>query len=543
MTNSSDISDRHQLPTSNIPINNIISQNENYASTTENNITQANLRIRNYQYIESDNSKINALRQDMSKYWKDTNEARNLANVIEKVISDKNYSVRLEPTLNKQGGFVNAQITRNGANTTITINPNSKNIGEFLLVHEMTHDIGTQDMIDLVKKHVQSIPNSEIAIKILLDNYDSNEIDSEILSDVSAQILGNQEFINSLKMDNTPQSKNFIKKVYESIKRILNNFTQEGRYKNFVQELESKWREAYKNQESKLNNNDNYFSIQQDKNGGRYVKVDTDQKIFEGIDKKDYNTIAKMYMQDYLEGTTKLSANEKVKIGNKGISKYTNPKQLTHYINEKMKLSTELKNVLEIAEKVDAGKPTKNTSKYPNWEYYKINFNINGKLFQGLINIGIDKNGNKHFYEINKIHTTSNSHVSASKFSSIDSINNSIAPSKDNVNATTKYSMQKNANNDLKNRQLDIIQKNNPMQDDYHTGIRKIEDIKTLEETLQTTDWSDYDEFNPDLTKQDIQETLKSGKITVYSSYSKTQVRNILGNVISSTVSFRDVLL
>ena len=46
------------------------------------------------------------------------------------------------------------------------------------------------------------------------------------------------------------------------------------------------------------------------------------------------------------------------------------------------------------------------------------------------------------------------------------------------------------------------------MQDDYHTGIRKVEDIKTLAETLQDSDWIDYDEFNPDYTRNMVNEAL-----------------------------------
>lgn len=54
----------------------------------------------------------------------------------------------------------------------------------------------------------------------------------------------------------------------------------------------------------------------------------------------------------------------------------------------------------------------------------------------------MDKNGNKHFYETNKIHTMSNSHVSASKSNSTDSINNSIPFKNNDINTTTKYSIQ-----------------------------------------------------------------------------------------------------
>lgn len=48
-----------------------------------------------------------------------------------------------------------------------------------------------------------------------------------------------------------------------------------------------------------------------------------------------------MYMQDYLEEKTTLSEHDVVKVGNKGISKYTNPKQQATYMAEKMQLSTE----------------------------------------------------------------------------------------------------------------------------------------------------------------------------------------------------------
>lgn len=81
-------------------------------------------------------------------------------------------------------------------------------------------------------------------------------------------------------------------------------------------------------------------------------------------------------------------------------------------------------------------------------------------------------------------------------------------------NNSGSFNLQEN-----KQKQLDIIQKNNKMEDDYHTGIRRIDDIKILAETLQDSDWVDYDEFNPDYTRNVANEALKARKITVYSSY------------------------
>ena len=66
-----------------------------------------------------------------------------------------------------------------------------------------------------------------------------------------------------------------------------------------------------------------------------------------------------------------------------------------------------------------------------------------------------------------------------------------------------------------KREQFEIIQKNNPMQDDYHVGIRSPKDIKTWEEAMRDDEsftWGDF-------SKEDAEKALKSGEITIYSSY------------------------
>lgn len=66
-----------------------------------------------------------------------------------------------------------------------------------------------------------------------------------------------------------------------------------------------------------------------------------------------------------------------------------------------------------------------------------------------------------------------------------------------------------------KRQQYEIIKQTNPMLDDYHTGIRSPEDIKTFNEVINDEDsfvWGDF-------SKEDAQQALKQGKVTVYSSY------------------------
>ena len=72
-------------------------------------------------------------------------------------------------------------------------------------------------------------------------------------------------------------------------------------------------------------------------------------------------------------------------------------------------------------------------------------------------------------------------------------------------------------NTNIKNKQLAIINETNPMQDNYHTGIRNIDDIKTFEEAFFED--GEYSGMDPDFTEAMAKQALQDGKITIYSSY------------------------
>ena len=81
---------------------------------------------------------------------------------------------------------------------------------------------------------------------------------------------------------------------------------------------------------------------------------------------------------------------------------------------------------------------------------------------------------------------------------------------------------------ELKQKQLETILTYNPMLDDYHNSIRTVSDIHTFQELYdeEILNGSTYDEFDlvvydepKSLYVPDIEEILKKGTITVYSSY------------------------
>ncbi len=486
---------------------------------TQNNIQQENKTSQN-QTSEEINS-IPTDRYDISAKKYNIDTKNETVQSIKKVTEQRGINTTYNAEIFKDSttNAIWRTTTDNNGNTIreVILNPkaDTNKTLQNVIVHELTHDFeGTKEytqLADIIMKNVTTKVDYETARKALEETYSKvydknnsefkNLVDQEAVADVLGNKLGNQEFVSNLTMEQPSISK----RIYNWVIDKLNKITGYSNERIFWTDVKNKFENAYR-QDYKENNNNSKYSIQTDNNGNKYVKVDTDQDIFNGIAEKDYNKIAKMYMQDYLKGKTNLSENDSVSVGNKGISKYTNPKQTTRYMTEKMKLSTELKNALEIAQKDSISAPTKDTSKYPKWEYYKFNFELGGKNFEGTINIGIDKDGNKHFYEINKIHftgissvstnsqhkvnlinenhTTSNLHISASKSSSMDFINNSIAPTKNDVNTNTKYSMQESENNTPNNKWKEFLDENYK-----NTGTGEtIKDVKLPPVENKTTD-------------------------------------------------------
>ena len=91
--------------------------------------------------------------------------------------------------------------------------------------------------------------------------------------------------------------------------------------------------------------------------------------------------------------------------------------------------------------------PSKDTSKYSKWEYYNFNFTLDGQSFSGIVNIGIDNNGNKHFYEVNNIKKTSGiSETSPNRPTGFSK--NNISQSNSNVKSDTSSTANNTQNSE-----------------------------------------------------------------------------------------------
>lgn len=241
------ISSNKEIEQVNLPTQQSISQNnkmpQNQTSEQINELMNNKAApLQNYQYIKSDNAKIDALRQDANKFFVNNEKAKNYVNMLEKIITDKDVTIRLDPNLKDSNGKIANGSYSNGV---ITINPNSTRAGEFIAIHELTHAIGTNEMLNIVNTYRESNPKFDAEVKKLLQNYNGEEISEEALSDVAGQLFGNQEFINNLAQNNP----NMFRRIYNEIKYLWHQFTGYKNKNQFIEDLKFKWEQAYKEYE------------------------------------------------------------------------------------------------------------------------------------------------------------------------------------------------------------------------------------------------------------------------------------------------------
>lgn len=203
-----------------------------------------------YEYVPDSNTKIDNLRKSANQYLNNSNTSKSFIETAEKVINDKGYNIILDNNLvASNGNMVNAQIkTLENGETEIRINPNSDRAGEFLLTHEITHAIETKDMVDLVTDYASKNQEFNSALESLKGTYGTNEVSSEVLADISGQLFGNEEFVNSLSV----QKPNIFKRIYNKIVSLANKITGNSKESLFIRDLKAKWEKAYRDNNNKF---------------------------------------------------------------------------------------------------------------------------------------------------------------------------------------------------------------------------------------------------------------------------------------------------
>ncbi len=437
---------------------------ENVKSQLDNILNNKELPMQSYIYEKSTNEKINTLREDASKYFNNSEKAHNYMKMLEKIIEDKDINIRLDANLKTADGRVANGSYSNGS---ITINPNSTRTGEFIAVHELTHAIGTKEMLNMVENYRKSNVEFDNSVKELLNNYNSTEITEEALSDISAQLFGTQEFINNVAERNP----NIFKKIYNEIKYLWHQFKGYKNQDQFVNDLYYKWTQAY-NSNNKLNTQNSY-AIETNDKGYKYVRAD--RQVISGnnpevwkkqaknyIDEKIRNNKdVKVYAQDGTELTITRNTSGKATFRNEVRQADGTIRKLTdEEFASKLRAETHIDELGKISTHKNG--PVADTK---NHDFAKDGFTYRNAYFEDIdgqyykITMSVGKNGDINtIYNVGKMQQAqknrSNStnrgfkdpngnNTASSRISSINSITNS----NEDVNTTTKYSIQESENN------------------------------------------------------------------------------------------------
>ena len=441
-----------------------IKTNNNEKSQLDNILNNKDLPMQNYIYEKSNNEKINNLREDASKYFNNSEKAHNYVKMLEKIIQDKNVDIRLDTELKTPDGRIANGSYSNGV---ITINPDSTRAGEFIAIHELSHAIGTKSMKNIVENYRRSNVEFDNSVKELLNNYNSTEITEEALADVSAQLFGTQEFIDNVAQNNP----NIFKKIYNEIKYLWHQFKGYKNQDQFVNDLYYKWTQAY-NSNNKLNTQNSY-AIETNDKGYKYVRAD--RQVISGnnpevwkeqaknyIDEKIRNNKdVKVYAQDGTELTITRNTSGKATFRNEVRQADGTIRKLTdEEFASKLRAETHIDELGQISTHKNG--PVADTK---NHDFAKDGFTYRNAYFEDIdgqyykITMSVGKNGDINtIYNVGKMQQAqknrSNStnrgfkdpngnNTASSRISSINSITNS----NEDVNTTTKYSIQESENN------------------------------------------------------------------------------------------------
>lgn len=111
-------------------------------------------------------------------------------------------------------------------------------------------------MKNLIMNYAQKNPEFNQVLENFKKTYRINDVSSEVIADISGQLLGNQEFINSL----STESPNIFKKVYNAIISLANKLTGNSKESLFLKDLK-KWENAYRTQNNNLNDQTSVFKV------------------------------------------------------------------------------------------------------------------------------------------------------------------------------------------------------------------------------------------------------------------------------------------
>ena len=380
-------------------------------------------------------------------------------------------------------------------NNTLWINKNSERPVQKILGHELTHYGETQDFINGILDsnlfydfiNEEGFANVSEYKKYLKEKkgYKDNELDSEMAAHFAEEVLfGNEKSINRLARENSTLTQKILNWLSDLRIKLVGTSQEKELLK-----IENMYRKALDQARNTASNT---------------TDVKYNIKNIAEFDENEYNNIQEMKLspKEYGKLAHIVDTDPSIK---PGLNRVTTS-DATYVIYQKEY------NDFKVVDKYEGGVDNDTIA---NGNIRGIDNARNGS---GRFQVPIENTRNEGTTKSNDELLDGNKGARSVKVeSNNDGINN-----KENVaGKEPAFSMP-----EIKEKQLEIILTTNPMNDDYHVGIRNIDDIKTFDEVIDDDEsfvWGDF-------SKEDAIEALEKGEIKVYSS---KEIKN--GNFVSTS--------
>ncbi len=213
------------------------------------------------------------------------------------------------------------------------------------------------------------------------------------------------------------------------------------------------------------------YSIQKMPDGTQYVEVDTDQDIFDGVDLKDYPRIVAKYIRDHFRGTpiqpgiiaNRRSSNEYA--GRRGY--------MTDDVYEaKVRAATELDNLMAIS--VLIADRVSDDGTHPEavngWSYYRTIFKVNGRWFEGTMNI-MNRQYYSVFYDMKSIKDITGARSASNRITTGNVFTGSVAQNQTGINGQNGQNGVRKSMTALDQEYMDAVEAG-----DMETAARMVEE-------------------------------------------------------------------
>ncbi len=157
------------------------------------------------------------------------------------------------------------------------------------------------------------------------------------------------------------------------------------------------------------------YSVQQLEDGTKYVEVDTDQGIFDGVAREDIPKTIERYMTDRFRGTIIGEGDTRAWVDRRAAKEYARPERRgidDDLYEAKARAGTELDNLMKVArfdrhEQRDQA-DTEHPENTGGWDYYNVYFSVPGTeyLYEGRMIIEYVKKG-RRFHDMTHVKETS----------------------------------------------------------------------------------------------------------------------------------------